>query len=344
MSQNEIKILGIETSCDDSSLAILTGSYPSRPKILAHKSLSQIESLKEWGGVVPEIAARNHLKALPLLLREVLNEASLKVQDLDLMAVTALPGLLGPLLTGINFAKDLAMIHQKSLSPVNHLFAHMEAIHLSEDIAYPYLGLLVSGGHTLFLKVSSPNDFQVVGSTIDDAAGEAFDKGGKMMGLPYPAGPHIDHLAKDGNDQSFDFPIGLKNSKDARLSFSGIKADLRRKLEQDPNLVPTKLSDLAASYQANIVKALTLKTQEALNLIQEDLPIVVGGGVACNSCLRKKMQEKFKKVYFVKPEYCADNGAMVANYAYRTQDLALPYPSCLELDGQSRFINKKDFR
>jgi N6-L-threonylcarbamoyladenine synthase len=340
-------ILGIETSCDDTSVCILkeTDSYP---KILAHKSFEQIDILKKWGGVVPEIAARNHLKKITPLLDEVFKEACLTPRDIDLIGVTTHPGLLGPLLTGLNAAKTLALLYKKPIVPVNHLYAHLEAIHMTEKIMYPYMGLLISGGHSIYFWVESEIKFTVMGSTIDDAAGEAFDKGGKLMGLGYPAGKVIDDLARTGDKSKFEFPIGLKSSADARLSFSGLKTAMRLKIEKNPDLLLTPNSDLCASYQEAIVKALLLKSKYAIKSIKEtygvkDFPIVIGGGVACNSAIRSAFKEKYKDVHIVDPKYCTDNGAMIANYTLRTKDQAIAYPECLELDSRGRFINKKDF-
>ena len=201
-------------------------SQPANKVILSHQTFSQ--NLAKWGGVVPEIAARNHIQKLTPLVRSTLEETQKKFEDIDAIAVTALPGLLGPLLTGISYAKTISLLKKLPIIPVNHLFAHLEAIHIDQQVSYPYLGLLVSGGHSLFVKVHSPKEMQIISSTIDDAAGEAFDKGGKILGLPYPAGKIIDELAQEGDDSFYKFPIGLKGSKDGRMSFSGLKTSLKR--------------------------------------------------------------------------------------------------------------------
>lgn len=346
MSKNETLVLGIETSCDDTSLALIKESKGAFPKILAHISLSQEESLEKWGGVVPEIAARNHLKALPILIDKLFKDSDVSIDDVDLIGVTALPGLLGPLLTGVNLAKDISMLYQKPILPVNHLYAHLEAIHLDQTVSYPYLGLLVSGGHTILMDVQDKKTFRVMGSTMDDAAGEAFDKGGKILGLSYPAGPIIDQLAKEGDPNTFDFPIGLKSSKEIKFSFSGIKADLRRKIETDPQLIKDDqtLKNLCASYQEKIVDALVLKTELAFKKLNSKRPIVVGGGVACNSRLREKITARFKDAHFVTPKFCTDNGAMIAGYTLINKDAGVPYPLSLKIDARGRFIDKKDFR
>jgi N6-L-threonylcarbamoyladenine synthase len=347
-------ILGIESSCDDTSIAIIRGETNSGiPEVLAHQSFSQEAMLSKWGGVVPEIAARNHLAKLAPLLKSVLEEAKIKPSELDSIGVTTHPGLLGPLLTGLNSAKTLAMLYELPINPINHLYAHLEAIHLSKPITYPYLGLLVSGGHSLYFLVESALTFTLLGTTIDDAAGEAFDKGGKLLGLGYPAGRIIDELAQKGNELVHPFPVGLKKSGDANLSYSGLKTSLRDFLVKNPDLVyrggeySTQQFDLCASYQKAIVDALVLKLsfaeKKAFDLTGiHDLPLVVGGGVACNSYLRTRLQSENSNCHFVEPKYCTDNGAMIANYALRISDKAISYPDCLYTDARGRFISKSE--
>lgn len=358
---NKKYILGIETSCDDTSVCILQNTEDGTfPVILSHKSFGQEVILNEWGGVVPEIAARNHLQKMVPLLKYCFQEAKLSPTDIDTIGVTTKPGLLGPLLTGLNSAKTLSLLHKTPIVPVNHLYAHLEAIHLSEQVTYPYLGLLLSGGHSIFFLVTSSNDFEVLGSTIDDAAGEAFDKGGKLLGLGYPAGKIIDQLSKWGDPKSHEFPIGLRSSADCRFSFSGPKTALRLFIEQKPELLdlrPSQLEtkeessqpfyDVCAAYQDAIVRAILLKTRYAIKKVQamgdSDLPIVVGGGVACNSAIRAELSKKYSKVHFVAPQFCTDNGAMIANFARLNPKLKIEYPHTLELDARGRFINKKEF-
>ncbi len=343
-------ILGIETSCDDTSLAILQGDIDDltkRPTILAHHSFSQIDILKKWGGVVPEIAARSHLYKLTPLLKEVLETSGCQLEDIDAIGVTTHPGLLGPLLTGLNTAKTLSLLYQTPLVAINHLYAHLEAIFITTQVSYPYLGLLISGGHTLYLYVEGPENFQVLGSTIDDAAGEAFDKGGKLLGLNYPAGREIDQLAKSGNPKAYSFPIGLKQTADCHFSFSGLKTSLKHFLENSRNEnKPFDLNDLCASYQEAIAQALRLKLKYALKKVTEksglkNIPLVIGGGVACNSRIREVMKESHQHVYFVDSKYCIDNGAMIANYTLRTFSAKLNFPNSLYLDARGKFIDKK---
>jgi N6-L-threonylcarbamoyladenine synthase len=334
-------VLGIETSCDDTSVAILhNNSTNQKVDVLSHLYFSQEVLLRKWGGVVPEIAARNHLLKLAPLIESAFEQAKLKSSEIDLIAVTALPGLLGPLLTGINAAKTISLLHHTPILPVNHLFAHLEAIHLTESVAYPYVGLLVSGGHSIYFLVKSSLEFEVLGSTIDDAAGEAFDKGGKLLGLGYPAGKIIDELAALGDEKRFSFPIGLKDRDTCELSFSGLKTALRVFIQDNPEFVQDRatLNDICASYQAAVVKALVSKLKIANRGL--NLPIVVGGGVACNSKLRSEIKKLFKQTHFVEPRYCTDNAAMIANFAIRTYTEQIAFPECLLLDAQSRYLDK----
>ncbi|MBT5095199.1 MAG: tRNA (adenosine(37)-N6)-threonylcarbamoyltransferase complex transferase subunit TsaD [Halobacteriovoraceae bacterium] len=334
-------ILGIETSCDDTSVCLLKGQLDDseRPEVLALSEFSQEEILKKWGGVVPEIAARNHMMKLSPLIEQVFEKAALAPDQIDAIAVTTNPGLLGPLLTGLNGAKTLALLTRKPIIPINHLYAHIEAIHLTEKLTYPYLGMVVSGGHSLFLLVNDPTEFNFLGGTLDDAAGEAFDKGGKLLGLGYPAGKIIDQLASTGNPKRYPFPIGLKNSKDCNLSFSGTKTSLRTFLEKNPEFDrENDLADLCASYQESIVDSLALKLGFAK---KPGLPIVVGGGVAANSRLRAVLQQRFEDVHFVAPKFCTDNGAMIANYGLRLLPQAIPFPECLEVDARGKFLSKE---
>lgn len=339
-------ILGVETSCDDTSICILDAS--SSPKILSLNSYNQDFLLSKWGGVVPELAARSHVKALPPLLETSFKEAGITAEDISEVAVTTHPGLVGSLLTGINLAKTFAMIRELPIVPVNHLYAHLEAIHLTEEVKYPYMGLLVSGGHTAFMWVKGPNDMEVLGTTLDDAAGEAFDKGGKLLGVGYPAGRIIDDLAKTGDRKKFHFPISYLRDRPGKMSYSGLKTALRVMLQKmAAEEINQELPHLCASYQEAIVQTLRIKAEEIIEKILEkkvktfDTPIVIGGGVACNSRLREIMQETFKNVHVVKPVFCTDNAGMVANWAARVPQLAVNFPQCLSLDAQSRFVEKK---
>ncbi|MGE3608506.1 MAG: tRNA (adenosine(37)-N6)-threonylcarbamoyltransferase complex transferase subunit TsaD [Bacteriovoracaceae bacterium] len=340
-------ILAIETSCDDTSICIMEVTAIEN-RILSLNSYSQDFLLSKWGGVVPELAARSHVKAIPPLLEVCFKEAGITVEDVTEVAITTHPGLIGSLLTGINLAKTFALINELPITPVNHLFAHLEAIHLTEQVSYPYLGLLVSGGHSAFMWVKGPNEMEILGTTLDDAAGEAFDKGGKLLGVGYPAGRIIDELAVNGDVKKFSFPISYLRDRPGKMSFSGLKTALRVKLEKmSEEEIKVNLYDLCAGYQEAIVQTLKIKTEEIIEKILNqkvknfETPIVIGGGVACNSRLRSLMKQSFKNVHVVKPIYCTDNAGMIANWAARVPELRVSFPECLSLDAQSRFVEKK---
>lgn len=366
-----MKVLGIETSCDDTSICLLEVENGVK-NVLSFKTFGQEDSLIHWGGVVPEIASRNHQEKITPLLKYILENSNSKLGDIDLIGVTTLPGLLGPLLTGVNLAKSISLIHKTPILPVNHLYAHLEAVHLDQSVKYPYLGILISGGHSIFMQVTSAFDFKVLGSTIDDAAGEAFDKGGRLLGLPYPSGRIIDEICKKIPDDLIDknlFPVGLHGSKDCRLSYSGLKTSLKNFIEKNPNIknefkkfaehylknsiLESSLEFLSqdslktiASYQHAIAKALGVKLKFAIEKALENghkgIPIVMGGGVACNSYIRKHLQAKYPKesFHFVTPKYCTDNGAMIANLAFLQKDRAISFPETLDIDARGRFISK----
>lgn len=318
------------------------------PKILSLNSYSQDFILEKWGGVVPELAARSHVKAIPPLLKVSFDEAKLSPDDVTEVAVTTHPGLVGSLLTGINLAKTFALMKELPIVPVNHLFAHLEAIHLTEKVPYPYLGLLVSGGHTAFMWVKSPTEMDVLGNTLDDAAGEAFDKGGKLLGVGYPAGRIIDDLAKTGDRTKYEFPISYMRDRPGKMSFSGLKTALRVKAEKmSEEEVKASLPDLCASYQEAIVNTLRIKCEEVITKVLNldlrffETPIVIGGGVACNSRLREVMKARFKNVHVVQPKFCTDNAGMIAHYASLVPETKVAFPDCLTVDAQSRYVEKK---
>ena len=340
-------VLGIETSCDDTSVCLLEDGTP--PRIISLQHFSQEQIFNRWGGVIPEVAARNHTARLTPLLTAVFEEAKMSLQDIAFIGVTTSPGLLGPLLTGLSTAKTLSWISGCPIVPVNHLYAHLEAIHLTESVSYPYLGLVVSGGHTLFLLCKSSVEFKLLGTTLDDAAGEAFDKGGKLLGLAHPGGKEIDRLALQGKVDKKLFPVGLKKRMDADMSYSGVKTALRNLLAKRPleSLSENERRDICASYQHAIVEEIVIKVpfafQKSNTMVDSSsLPLVVGGGVACNSYLRRVLKEKYPQTHFVKPCFCTDNGAMIANYALRTfKKRGVDYPKSLELEATDRFIFRR---
>jgi N6-L-threonylcarbamoyladenine synthase len=306
-------LLGIESSCDETSAALVEDGKVIRSNVI----FSQADIHAKWQGVVPEIASRNHLSKIAGVTREALG--GLSVRDVDAVAVTRGPGLVGALLVGFSFAKAAAWAAGKPLVPVDHIRGHMYAPHLFEDIAFPYVGLVVSGGHTLLFLVNSFTDMRLLGSTIDDAAGEAFDKVAKLLGLGYPGGPLIDRAAKNGDPKAFDLPLGLSDKEGDRcnFSYSGLKTAVAyrlRGLELDKKTV----NDVAASFQRAAVELLVRKTRNALrdNGIQR---LVVSGGVAANGYLRRRfdeMRHEGVEVHTAPVAYCGDNAAMVAGRGY----------------------------
>jgi N6-L-threonylcarbamoyladenine synthase len=324
---NEV-ILAIESSCDDTSIALLR-----QRKVLANVTANQ-QIHAEYGGVVPEFASRAHQQNIVPTLSRALKLAKVSMKDIDAIAFTAGPGLLGSLLVGTSFAKSLSLALGKPLIEVNHMQAHILS-HFIENESnrypkFPFLCLTVSGGHSQIVKVNSPYEFQLIGETLDDAAGEAFDKSGKMMGLEYPAGPVIDKLAQDGNSQAFNF---AKPKVPAyNYSFSGLKTSvlyfLQKQVSENPNFVAENLNDLAASIQRTIIDVLLDKLTKAakdLNINE----IAIAGGVSANSGLREALQKKKEtlnwEVYIPDMQYCTDNGGMIgvaAYYKYLIKDFA----------------------
>lgn len=306
-------MLGIESSCDETSAAVIEGA-----QILSNLIADQ-KVHAEFGGVVPELASRAHQQKIVPVVDQSLKQAGLKLKDLDAIAYTKGPGLMGSLLVGSSFAKGLALASRLPLIEVNHMKAHILA-HFIEDNSsiprFPFLCLTVSGGHTQIVKVSSPLKMQVLGSTLDDAAGEAFDKAAKMMGLPYPGGPLIDRLAKDGDENRFHFNAG--NVPDYNFSFSGLKTGilyfLKDQQEKNHLFIEENKNDLAASIQKCILDALFMKLEKAVKQtgIRE---VAIAGGVSANSKLRSRLKEKAAQgwsVHIPKFTYCTDNAAMIA--------------------------------
>jgi N6-L-threonylcarbamoyladenine synthase len=304
-------LLAIESSCDETAVAILKDGET----VLASEIASQVEEHARFGGVVPEIASRQHLAALFPLIELALSQAGLALADLDAIAVTRAPGLIGALLVGVSAAKSLAYGLNIPLVPVNHLEAHLLAALLTKPApTFPFLGQIISGGHTALYRVERPGAYELLGNTRDDAAGEAYDKVAKMLGLGYPGGVVIDHLARSGNPAAIEFPRAMKGKQTLDFSFSGIKTAVRTHIEAHP---PTEaeLPDLCASFQEAVVDSLINKALQALK--QTGLTRwVMGGGVAANSRLREKaaLMAKRRRVELYLPEraMCTDNAAMVA--------------------------------
>ena len=313
-------VLGMESSCDETSAAIVRMEDGQR-EICANIVASQIDTHRLYGGVVPEIASRAHVEAISRITYEALETAGLTLSDIGAVAVTTHPGLIGALLVGVNFAKSLAFSHGIPLVSVNHIHAHVAAAYLADpDLRPPFLALVVSGGHTSLYRVSSETEFEEIGCTRDDAAGEAFDKIGRVIGMPYPGGAALDKLAYEGDPTAFKLPSPALAGSELAFSFSGLKtAALNLIHSANQKGVEIDRADLAASYTATIVGAIEKKVGQALEQTGLDT-LVMAGGVAANSHLRRALGDLCQKrgVKLIAPplSLCGDNGAMVAAAGY----------------------------
>ena len=314
-------ILGIETSCDETAAALVTDEGEIRSSVVS----SQAELHARYGGVVPEVASRRHLELVTPVIREALAEADLPLEDVDSVAVTQGPGLIGALLVGLAAAKALAWSRRLPLVPVDHLDGHVASLYLQPDpLEPPFLCLLASGGHTMLLDVRSYTERKLLGSTLDDAAGEAFDKGARLLGLGYPGGREIDRLAREGEVSAYDFPVARVPGLD--FSFSGLKTALLYAVRDlDEKTLDARRADLAASYQHAIVRALAERVREAAEQAGRDR-IAIVGGVAANSALRAALPDATAAPLAL----CTDNAAMIASAARWTEPV--PYPRYLALD------------
>ena len=314
-------ILGIETSCDETAAALVTEEGEIHSSVVS----SQAELHARYGGVVPEVASRRHLELVTPVIREALAEAGASLADVDRIAVTQGPGLIGALLVGLAAAKAVAWSRRLPLAPVDHLDGHVASLYLQpEPLEPPFLCLLASGGHTMLLDVRSHTERKLLGSTLDDAAGEAFDKGARLLGLGYPGGREIDRLARDGDPGAYDFPVARVPGLD--FSFSGLKTALLyavRGLSEEE--LAARRADLAASYQHAIVRALAERVREAAEQTASRQVAIVGG-VAANSALRAALPEAAAAPLAL----CTDNAAMIASAARWTEPV--PYPKYLALD------------
>lgn len=311
--------LAIETSCDETSVAIIEDGR----KILANIISTQIPTHKIFGGVVPEIASRMHLDMINPIIKEAMDESGLSFKDLDFISVTNRPGLIGSLIVGVSAAKALALALDIPLVDVNHMYGHIAANYLAhQDLEPPFVALIVSGGHTFLLEVLDYNDFVVKGKTIDDAAGESFDKVARTLGLPYPGGPEIEKMARKGR-VTIEFPKALMEKGNYNFSFSGVKTSVlnyvnsMRMKGEDLN-VP----DIAASFQESVVDVLEAKTFDLIEDLAYD-KLVMAGGVVSNSYLKERMEKRANeegvRLYYPSPILCTDNGAMIGSaghYAY----------------------------
>lgn len=303
-------VLGIESSCDETAAAVFTTGGEIRSNIIASQSIHE-----QFGGVVPELASRAHYKTISQTVRQALDEADCGIEDIDLVAVTQGPGLMGSLLVGLCFAKGLSLSRQIPIVGVNHMDAHIYANFIDDQPDYPFVSLTVSGGHTQLVYVEQPLEHTILGQTRDDAAGEAFDKIGKILGLHYPAGPVIDQKAKKGNPEFHDFPQAMLDN-DFEFSFSGLKTSVLYYLEdKDEAFVANHLNDICASVSHAITEVLVKKLGNAVNYTGVET-VLLAGGVSANSMLRKKAQNLAKELgvqlYIPKMAYCTDNAAMIA--------------------------------
>ena len=306
-----MRILGLETSCDDTSAAVIEDG-----RILSNIVAAQ-DIHAEYGGVVPEFASRAHITLLPRVVQEALSAAGLTIEQIDGIAVTLGPGLVGSLLVGIEFAKGLALARGIPWVGVNHVEAHLVSAGLESDLPTPYVGMVASGGHTEIYHVPEPGVFHRVGSTRDDAAGEAFDKIGKLMGLPYPAGPYMDKLAREGRADQLPLPRAKLMGDTLDISMSGLKTAAKLALEREPHpMSGARLRDIAASVEKAIVDVLVERLGLALGRY-EARAVTVAGGCACNTLLREETARlaaaRGIPARFPSPKLCRDNGAMIAH-------------------------------
>jgi N6-L-threonylcarbamoyladenine synthase len=311
-----MRVLGIETSCDETAVAVVeAGKEGPLGRIRANVIYSQLGEHRRFGGVVPEIAARAHLERLDGLVAQALDEADLELAELDGVAATGGPGLIGGVMVGLMTAKALAFAHDKPLIAVNHLEGHALSVRLTEDVSFPYLLLLVSGGHCQLLAVRGPGDYTRLGTTIDDAAGECFDKTAKLLGLGFPGGPAIERAAKDGDPNRFALPRPMWRKPGCDFSFSGLKTAVRQTVEKLPPRDVRATADLCASFQRTVGDVFADRCANAL-MAQPMDTLVVAGGVAANLYLRGRLQEIAAKhgARLVAPpvKLCTDNGAMIA--------------------------------
>ncbi len=310
-----MRVLGLESSCDETGVAI----YDSEQGLLADALYSQIALHAEFGGVVPELASRDHVRKLLPLIREVLDKAGMNGGDLDAVAYTAGPGLAGALMVGACAGRAMAYAWGVPALAVHHMEGHLLAPMLEANPPeFPFIALLVSGGHTQLVRVDGIGHYQLLGESLDDAAGEAFDKAAKMLGLPYPGGPQLAKVASLGDNRRFDFPRPMVNRPGLDFSFSGLKTFTLNTVNDcraDGVLSETDRNDIAAAFQDAVVDTLTIKCLRALK--QEGLSrLVIAGGVSANTLLRERLEAKLAKigaqVYYPRPAYCTDNGAMIA--------------------------------
>lgn len=306
-----MRVLGIETSCDETGIAIYDGTQG----LLAHQLFSQVDLHKQYGGVVPELASRDHVRRILPLVRACLEQADCELSSIDAVAYTAGPGLMGALLVGTAVGRSLAYALSVPAIGVHHMEAHLLAPLLEQDVpSFPFLALLVSGGHTQLVEVKAIGEYSLLGESVDDAAGEAFDKTAKLLGLPYPGGPAISALAEKGNSQRFRFPRPMTDRPGLDFSFSGLKTYALNTFNNEPGDEQTR-ADIARAFVDAVVDTFIIKCRRAVEKTGLN-QLVVAGGVSANKQLRAGLVELMSdingRVYFPRPEFCTDNGAMIA--------------------------------
>jgi N6-L-threonylcarbamoyladenine synthase len=315
-----MRVLGIETTCDETAAAVVRLQPGGAGEILSNEVMSQIAEHAAYGGVVPEIAARAHIEVLDRLILRALDRAGVKLADLDGVAAAAGPGLIGGVIVGLTMGKALALASRKPFIAVNHLEAHALTARLTDELTFPYLLLLVSGGHTQLVAVKGVGDYLRLGSTVDDAVGEAFDKIAKLLGLPYPGGPQVEIMAAKGDPARFDFPRPMQGRAKPDFSLSGLKTAVRIEAQRIVSPSQTDIADLCASFQAAVVDTLVDRSRAGLRLFRETVgpcdAMVVAGGVGANGAIRRALgrfcAESGLKLVLPPPHLCTDNGAMIA--------------------------------
>lgn len=337
-----MNILAIETSCDETSAAVISDG------IVLSNIISSQYIHNKYGGVVPEIASRSHLKVISIVVQDALKLSKVDISEIDAIAVTIEPGLIGSLVVGSNFAKGLSIRFNLPIVPINHIEGHLFSGFINNSgLNFPFIALVVSGGHTILFEVNSFNSYEIIGQTIDDAAGEAFDKTAKLMGLDYPGGPLIDKYAKTGNSNKYKFPRPLINSNDFNFSFSGLKTSVRYFINKNfpKGVEENDLPDLCASVQEAIVDVLISKSINALK--QKNLnQLVVAGGVSANSRLRERLAEISENqntdVFIPEFQYCMDNAGMIGFIASKKiEEKGLPFYKDLTFTASPNVFKKK---
>ena len=349
--KKKLTFLGIETSCDETAAAVVQENGDGTAKVLSNVGSSQIKQHKKFGGIVPEIAARTHIENIDFIIQEALDKSKKVIKDLDGVAATAGPGLVVCLHIGYNIGKSISSFGKKPFFSINHLEGHALSPSIDNKIQFPYLLLFVSGGHSQYLIVKDLNEYKQIGTTIDDAVGEAFDKTAKILNLGYPGGPNVEKFAKLGDEDSYILPMPIINRGGCNLSLAGLKTDVLRKSK---NIKSDKDKyNLAASFQKTINKILIKKTEIAMNKFREDTQnksvkaFVIAGGVAANETIRKSLKEISKKnnfkPVFPKKELCGDNAAMIAwagikRYKKKLFDNIEPVRSRWPLDKKALYL------